>query len=306
MAARSRRARRRGSSHHAPHDAAHLQRRAGVRRERRVGRAQRVAGRGAARSGCWCRSGDRSAQGFKAPIEHARPTGGGVAAFKLEQRGGNVAADAGVALARHGSRRGSGDRQRRSSSRMRPARMRRRSMPDKAWDEPGGPVYGGGLSSGPVRRIPGSRRAALYALDAQTGKELWSSGTQIESWNHFSGLTVANGRAYIATFDGVLYCFGIAAVRREDNVMRARQLCARVRRLPGWPEASRSRRSAAAARSGWRALGDAQRTSWVRTDDKISVQSAVEARLRAAVESEARQPAAWRDTGSDRASPPAA
>ena len=49
-------------------------------------------------------------------------------------------------------------------------------MPDKAWDEPGGPVYGGGLSSGPVRRIPTSRRAALYALDAQTGKELWSSG----------------------------------------------------------------------------------------------------------------------------------
>ena len=70
-------------------------------------------------------------------------------------------------------------------------------VPDKAWNEPGGPVYGGGLSSGPARRIPNSRRAALYALDGQTGKELWSSGTQIESWNHFSGLTVANGRAYI-------------------------------------------------------------------------------------------------------------
>jgi outer membrane protein assembly factor BamB len=84
------------------------------------------------------------------------------------------------------------------------------TVPDKGWDEPGGPVYGGGLSSGPARRVPASRRAVLYALDAQTGKELWSSGTTIESWNHFSGLTVANGRAYIATFDGVLYCFGIA------------------------------------------------------------------------------------------------
>jgi outer membrane protein assembly factor BamB len=83
------------------------------------------------------------------------------------------------------------------------------ALADKAWDEPGGPVYGGGLSSGPVRRIAESRRAALYALDGQTGKELWSSGNQIESWNHFSGLTVANGRAYIATFDGVLYCFGV-------------------------------------------------------------------------------------------------
>jgi outer membrane protein assembly factor BamB len=81
---------------------------------------------------------------------------------------------------------------------------------DRAWDEPGGAVYGGGLSSGPARRVPNSRKAALYALDGQTGKELWSSGTQIESWNHFSGLTVANGRAYVATFDGMLYCFGIA------------------------------------------------------------------------------------------------
>ena len=52
-------------------------------------------------------------------------------------------------------------------------------------------------------------KAALYALDGQTGKELWSSGNQIESWNHFSGLTVANGRAYLGTFDGYLYCFGV-------------------------------------------------------------------------------------------------
>ena len=83
-------------------------------------------------------------------------------------------------------------------------------MQDSAWNEPGGSRYGGGLAAGPVRRIPGSRQATLYALDALTGKELWSSGNQIESWNHFSGLTVANGRAYIATFDGMLYCFGVA------------------------------------------------------------------------------------------------
>ncbi len=146
--------------------------------------------------------------GFKAPIEHARPTGGGVAAFKVEQRAGKwqlapawlsrdmdlaeetVIAN-GVIFAYAAGEDAS------------------QTMPDKAWDEPGGPVYGGGLSSGPARRIPGSRKAALYALDGQTGKELWSSGTQIQSWNHFSGLTVANGRAYVATFDGVLYCFGI-------------------------------------------------------------------------------------------------
>jgi outer membrane protein assembly factor BamB len=85
---------------------------------------------------------------------------------------------------------------------------------DAAWDEPiprGATTrYGGGLASGPARRIPGSKFATLYALDALTGKTLWSSGTQIASWNHFSGITVANGRAYIATFDGMLYCFGVA------------------------------------------------------------------------------------------------
>jgi outer membrane protein assembly factor BamB len=146
---------------------------------------------------------------FKAPIEHSRPTGGGVAAYKVQQRAGkwqlvpawlsrdmDLAEEAvianGIVFAYAGGEDGT------------------QSLPEKGWDEPGGPVYGGGLSSGPVRRVAGSRKAALYALDALTGKELWSSGTQIESWNHFSGLTVANGRAYIATFDGVLYCFGVA------------------------------------------------------------------------------------------------
>jgi outer membrane protein assembly factor BamB len=146
---------------------------------------------------------------FKAPIEHARPTGGGVAAFKLEERGGRwqllpawlsrdmdlaeeVVIANGVVFAYAAGEDAT------------------QTVQDAAWNEPGGPRYGGGLSSGPVRRIPNSRKAALFALDAQTGKELWSSGTQIQSWNHFSGLTVANGRAYIATFDGMLYCFGVA------------------------------------------------------------------------------------------------
>jgi outer membrane protein assembly factor BamB len=146
---------------------------------------------------------------FKAPIEHARPSGGGVAAFKLEERAGqwqltpawlsrdmDLAEEAvianGVVFAYAAGEDAS------------------QVIPDRGWDEAGGAVYGGGLSSGPVRRIPTSRKAALYALDGISGKELWSSGNQIESWNHFSGLTVANGRAYVATFDGTLYCFGVA------------------------------------------------------------------------------------------------
>ncbi len=49
----------------------------------------------------------------------------------------------------------------------------------------------------------------VFALDAETGKELYSSGDQITSFSHFSGLSIANGHVYLATFDGTLYCFGL-------------------------------------------------------------------------------------------------
>ena len=60
-------------------------------------------------------------------------------------------------------------------------------------------------------RIKNSKHAVLYALDAQTGKELWNSGDAIASWNHWGGLSIANGKVYINTFDGYQYCFGIKA-----------------------------------------------------------------------------------------------
>jgi outer membrane protein assembly factor BamB len=66
-----------------------------------------------------------------------------------------------------------------------------------------------GLDDSSPLRIAASTHATLYALDAETGKELYSSGEQITSWNHFGGLSVANGRVYIGTFDGVLYSFGL-------------------------------------------------------------------------------------------------
>ena len=66
-----------------------------------------------------------------------------------------------------------------------------------------------GLFDNSPERIKHSTHAVLYALDAETGKELYSSGDQITSFNHFSGLSVANGRVYIATYDSTLYCFGV-------------------------------------------------------------------------------------------------
>ena len=70
--------------------------------------------------------------------------------------------------------------------------------------------YDVGLADVASRRIPNSTHAVLYALDAQTGKELWNSGTEIKSWVHNGEISIANGKVYIGTFDGMLYCYGIA------------------------------------------------------------------------------------------------
>jgi outer membrane protein assembly factor BamB len=51
--------------------------------------------------------------------------------------------------------------------------------------------------------------ATIYVLDAMTGKLIWNSGTQIDNWNHFSGVSVVNGRIYLGTYEGTLYCFGV-------------------------------------------------------------------------------------------------
>jgi outer membrane protein assembly factor BamB len=59
-----------------------------------------------------------------------------------------------------------------------------------------------------IRAAKGTH-ATIYALDALTGKELWTSGDLMKGWNHFSGITVVNGRVYLGTYEGTLYCFGV-------------------------------------------------------------------------------------------------
>jgi len=66
-----------------------------------------------------------------------------------------------------------------------------------------------GLQFDSTIRAAKGTHATIYALDAETGKELWTSGDQMHMWNHFSGITVVNGRVYLGTYDGTLYCFGV-------------------------------------------------------------------------------------------------
>jgi outer membrane protein assembly factor BamB len=58
-------------------------------------------------------------------------------------------------------------------------------------------------------RMENTRPAVLYALDAQTGKVLYSSGDAIKSWVHFSGLAIAEGHVYAVDHDSQIYCFGL-------------------------------------------------------------------------------------------------
>jgi hypothetical protein len=66
-----------------------------------------------------------------------------------------------------------------------------------------------GLNFDSTIRAAHSGHAQIYVLDATTGKELWTSGDTIPTFNHFTGITVANGKVYLGAYDGTLYCFGL-------------------------------------------------------------------------------------------------
>ena len=58
-------------------------------------------------------------------------------------------------------------------------------------------------------RPKSSTHATLYALDAATGKEMYSTGDQVTAPANLTGVTVANGRVFFTTADSTLYAFGI-------------------------------------------------------------------------------------------------
>lgn len=133
---------------------------------------------------------------FKAPIENGVVKDGAIAAFKVEEKDGKYQLTPAWIS--------------RDMNRAEPPVVANGVVFAYGNGEDTAQAYADvGLDDVAERRIPGSTHAVLYALDAVTGKELWSSGDEIKSWNHWSGTSVANGRVYLGTFDGVLYCFGI-------------------------------------------------------------------------------------------------
>jgi outer membrane protein assembly factor BamB len=134
---------------------------------------------------------------FTAPLEYGQVVQGAIAAFKVEEKNGAV--------------------------QLTPAWLSRNMDQADPAIIANGVVFGYGNGEDTaqstadiglayntaVNRVAHSSHATLYALDARTGAELWSSGDQITSFNHFTSLSLANGRVYIGTYDGKLYSFGV-------------------------------------------------------------------------------------------------
>ncbi len=62
---------------------------------------------------------------------------------------------------------------------------------------------------GEAHRFENTRPAVLQALDAATGKLLYSSGDAFASWVHFSGLAVSDGKVFAVDRESNVYCFGL-------------------------------------------------------------------------------------------------
>jgi outer membrane protein assembly factor BamB len=68
------------------------------------------------------------------------------------------------------------------------------------------------IANGVVFALEGGKpsgHATLYALDAATGKQLYTSGDAIQTYSHLAGVSVGDGHVFFTTHDNTLYSFGI-------------------------------------------------------------------------------------------------
>ncbi len=68
------------------------------------------------------------------------------------------------------------------------------------------------IANGVVFALAGgnaSGHATLYALDAATGKQLYTSGDTIQTYSRLAGMSVGDGHVFFTTHDNTLYSFGI-------------------------------------------------------------------------------------------------
>jgi len=83
---------------------------------------------------------------------------------------------------------------------------------------PGSSDFAAAMIAGAKMRATPVTNLVLYAFDAETGKELYSSDKIISSWVHYSEPVVAGGRVYVTTWDGHVYCFEIGRASCRERV----------------------------------------------------------------------------------------
>jgi len=72
----------------------------------------------------------------------------------------------------------------------------------------------GGHSTNAGASAPQSH-ATLYVFDGTTGKQSFSSGNDVDTFSHGSGLAIANDRVYFTTHDNTVYCYGFPALEPQ-------------------------------------------------------------------------------------------
>jgi outer membrane protein assembly factor BamB len=70
------------------------------------------------------------------------------------------------------------------------------------------PDIQGNLPKATFRNTPVGHQI-LYAFDAETGKQLYSSKDLLKSWGHFSQPVVSGGKVFMVAHDGQIYAFGL-------------------------------------------------------------------------------------------------
>ena len=188
--------RRRRSSHARVSDAADLQRDGGLRGGGDLGIAGDVGGREGDALGADAVLGAEALEVQSADRERRSEEGRdrGVQDGDGEGEGD---ADAGVDFARHEPGGAAADRQR-HGVRVRQRREHGAGVPRGRAGLPDG------APGGACRRTRCCTRSTRGR-----GKSCGTAADQIASWNHFSGIALANGQVYINDYQGHVYCFGL-------------------------------------------------------------------------------------------------
>ncbi len=79
---------------------------------------------------------------------------------------------------------------------------------EQTLQNPGHHIIRDRFAAAKVRNTPVGHQI-LYAFDAQTGQQLYSSQNLLTSWDHFSQPVIAQGKVFVVSYDGHVSAFGL-------------------------------------------------------------------------------------------------